>query len=187
MVWQMARQNMFRDKKQAAVIFLSFIIALSIFVTVNALVRGNEAGRILEETMHYDMEFKNETTLDEDKRQWITEEKIERLKNIPGVKEVRKVTSTAAVVPYQEETYGEYLKEIYKTRYSPGNYEEDMEQYKSDPSWYMFQSRLIGVDEEGFALLNEKLGNVLDEEAFLKGEIAVSPNFFLEGGRRHER
>lgn len=56
-----------------------------------------------------------------------------------------------------------------------------MEQYKSDPSWYKFQSRLIGVDEEGFALLNEKLGNVLDEEAFLKGEIAVSPNFFLEG------
>ena len=181
MVWQMARQNMFRDKKQAAVIFLSFIIALSIFVTVNALVRGNEAERILEKTMDYDIEFKNETTLDEDERQLITEEKIQKLKNIPGVKEVRKVTSTPAVVPYQEETYGEYLKEIYETRYSPGNYEEDMEQYKSDPSWYKFQSRLIGVDEEGFALLNEKLGNVLDEEAFLKGEIAVSPNFFLEG------
>ena len=180
-VWQMARQNMFRDKKQAAVIFLSFIIALSIFVTVNALVRGNEAERILEKTMDYDIEFKNETTLDEDERQLITEEKIQKLKNIPGVKEVRKVTSTPAVVPYQEETYGEYLKEIYETRYSPGNYEEDMEQYKSDPSWYKFQSRLIGVDEEGFALLNEKLGNVLDEEAFLKGEIAVSPNFFLEG------
>ena len=82
-VWQMARQNMFRDKKQAAVIFLSFIIALSIFVTVNALVRGNEAERILEKTMDYDIEFKNETTLDEDKRQLITEEKIEKNKKHP--------------------------------------------------------------------------------------------------------
>ena len=42
----MAKQNMFRDKKQAAVIFLSFIIALSVFVTVNVIIVGNEAARV---------------------------------------------------------------------------------------------------------------------------------------------
>lgn len=177
----MAKQNMFRDKKQAAVIFLSFIIALSVFVTVNVIIAGNEAARVLNESMDYDICFKNETTLDDDRRQLITDEAIENVRNISGVKEVRKVTSTVAVVPYQEEVYGEYLREIYKTRHSPGNYEEDMEQYKNDPAYSMFNSRLIGLDEAGFALVNEKLGNVLDKDQFMRGEIAVSPNFFLEG------
>lgn len=181
LLFSMAKQNMFRDKKQAAVIFLSFIIALSVFVTVNVSIAGNEAARILNESMDYDICFKNETTLDDDRRQLITDEDIENVRNISGVKEVRKVTSTVAVVPYQEEVYGEYLREIYKTRHSPGNYEEDMEQYKNNPAYSMFNSRLIGLDEAGFALVNEKLGNVLDKDQFMRGEIAVSPNFFLEG------
>ena len=181
LLFSMAKQNMFRDKKQAAVIFLSFIIALSVFVTVNVIIVGNEAARVLNESMDYDICFKNETTLDDDRRQLITDEAIENVRNISGVKEVRKVTSTVAVVPYQEEVYGEYLREIYKTRHSPGNYEEDMEQYKNDPAYLMFNSRLIGLDEAGFALVNEKLGNVLDKDQFMRGEIAVSPNFFLEG------
>lgn len=180
-LFSMAKQNMFRDKKQAAVIFLSFIIALSVFVTVNVIIVGNEAARVLNESMDYDICFKNETTLDDDRRQLITDEDIENVRNISGVKEVRKVTSTVAVVPYQEEVYGEYLREIYKTRHSPGNYEEDMEQYKNNPAYSMFNSRLIGLDEAGFALVNEKLGNVLDKDQFMRGEIAVSPNFFLEG------
>lgn len=181
LLFSMAKQNMFRDKKQAAVIFLSFIIALSVFVTVNVIIVGNEAARVLNESMDYDICFKNETTLDDDRRQLITDEDIENVQNISGVKEVRKVTSTVAVVPYQEEVYGEYLREIYKTRHSPGNYEEDMEQYKNNPAYSMFNSRLIGLDEAGFALVNEKLGNVLDKDQFMRGEIAVSPNFFLEG------
>ena len=181
LLFSMAKQNMFRDKKQAAVIFLSFIIALSVFVTVNVIIVGNEAARVLNESMDYDICFKNETTLDDDRRQLITDEDIENVRNISGVKEVRKVTSTVAVVPYQEEVYGEYLREIYKTRHSPGNYEEDMEQYKNNPAYSMFNSRLIGLDEAGFALVNEKLGNVLDKDQFMRGEIAVSPNFFLEG------
>ena len=181
LLFSMAKQNMFRDKKQAAVIFLSFIIALSVFVTVNVIIVGNEAARVLNESMDYDICFKNETTLDDDRRQLITDEAIENVRNISGVKEVRKVTSTVAVVPYQEEVYGEYLREIYKTRHSPGNYEEDMEQYKNNPAYSMFNSRLIGLDEAGFALVNEKLGNVLDKNQFMRGKIAVSPNFFLEG------
>lgn len=181
LLFSMAKQNMFRDKKQAAVIFLSFIIALSVFVTVNVIIAGNEAARVLNESMDYDICFKNETTLDDDRRQLITDEAIENVRNISGVKEVRKVTSTVAVVPYQEEVYGEYLREIYKTRHSPGNYEKDMEQYKNNPAYSMFNSRLIGLDEAGFALVNEKLGNVLDKDQLMRGEIAVSPNFFLEG------
>ncbi len=43
-----------------------------------------------------------------------------------------------------------------------------MEQYKNDPAYSMFNSRLIGLDEAGFALVNEKLGNVLDKNQFMR-------------------
>ena len=40
------------------------------------------------------------------------------------------MSSTDAVVPYQEEAYGTYLKELYESRYSPGDYGEDMISYR---------------------------------------------------------
>ena len=115
-------QNLFRDKKQAFIIFISFIIALSVFLVVNEVIRENDAKLILNETSSYDIRFKNETTLDEIRKPLLTEEKIERVRKIPGVREVRKVTSTEIVVPYQEAVYGRYYKELYQSRYSPGNY-----------------------------------------------------------------
>ena len=182
-VYSMALQNMFRDKKQAVVILTSFTIAISIFLVVNVIIHENDAKRILNETYTYDMQFKNETTLDDDKKQIITEDRISQIEQINGVKNVRKVTSAEVVVPYQEEVYGEYYKELYQSRYSPGNYEEDMELYQKEPENAYFTSRFISVDEEGFGLLNESIGNTLDKKAFEDGKIAVAVKFlsFMEG------
>ncbi len=63
----MAVQNMFRDKKQAVIIFTSFVIAISIFMVVNTIIHENDAERILNEVYSYDIQFKNETTLDDDR------------------------------------------------------------------------------------------------------------------------
>jgi putative ABC transport system permease protein len=71
-VYSMALQNMFRDKKQAVVILLSFVIAVSIFMTVNVVIRENDARIILNTTYSYDLRLKNETTLDDDRKQLIT-------------------------------------------------------------------------------------------------------------------
>lgn len=182
-VYSMALQNMFRDKKQAVVIFTSFTIAISIFLVVNVIIRENDAKWILNETCSYDMQYKNETTLDDDRKQIITENLIARIEQIKGVKSVRKVTSAEAVVPYQEDVYGEYYKEFYQSRYSPGNYEEDMELYRKEPGNAYFTSRFISVDEEGFDVLNQSIGNTLDKEAFEAGKIAVAVKFlsFMEG------
>lgn len=182
-VYSMALQNMFRDKKQAIVIFTSFTIAISIFLVVNVIIRENDAKRILNETYTYDMQFKNETTLDDNRKQVITGDQISQIERIKGVKNVRKVTSAEMVVPYQEDVYGEYYKEFYQSRYSPGNYEEDMELYQREPENDYFTSRFISVDEEGFEVLNESIGNTLDKEAFEAGKIAVAVKFlsFMEG------
>lgn len=182
-VYSMALQNLFRDKKQAIVIFTSFMIAITIFLGINVVIRENDAKLILSETYTYDMQFKNETTLDDDRRQIITDDQISRIKQINGVENVRKVTSTEAVVPYQEDIYGEYYKEFYQSRYSPGNYEEDMKLYQEEPDNNYFTSRFISVDERGFDILNESLGNTLDQEAFESGKTAVAVKFlsFMEG------
>lgn len=176
-VYSMALQNMFRDKKQAIIIFSSFIIAISIFLIVNVVIRENDARLVLNEVCTFDIQFKNETTLDDKCRQVITADKISQIEQIKGVKSVRRVTSAEVVIPYQKDVYEKYYKELYKSRYSPGNYEEDMALYQKEPENSYFTSRLISVDEKGFSLLNESLGNTLDKKAFENGETAVAIKF----------
>lgn len=177
----MAFHNVFRDRKQAAVIFASFIIAISVFLVVNEVIRENDARLILNETSTCDISFRNETTLDDDRRQLITKEKISEVEAIAGVKEVRKVTSAEMVVPYQEQVYGRYYRELYKSRYSPGNYENDMEAYRADPYDGSFTARFISVDKAGFDVLNESLGGVLDWSDFRDGKVAAAAKTFTEG------
>jgi len=50
-------QNMFRDKKQAVTIFLSFLIALTLFLIINVVIRENDAKSILNQIYDYDMKF----------------------------------------------------------------------------------------------------------------------------------
>lgn len=177
----MALYNIFRDRKQAFVIFASFVIAISVFFAVNEVIRENNAKEILNSSSSYDIRFKNKTTLDDDRKQLITEKEISELREIPGVKEVRRVTSTSAVVPYQEEVYGEYYRELYKSRYSPGSYEDDMRIYMERPDTELFMARFISVDDGGFEVLNEELGNILDKEDFDKGKAAVAAKAFTDG------
>lgn len=179
-ICSMAVQNMFRDTKQAVIIFSSFIIAILVFMVVNMIVRENDARRILDEVYPYDVQFKNETTLD-DRIQLITEDKIDRIRAIEGVKSVSRVTSEEVIVPYQEDVYGDYFKALYQTRYSPGNYEEDMELYRRDPGSGYFAPRFISIDENEFERLNRSLGNALDREDFEQGKIAVVIKYFTEG------
>ena len=91
---------------------------------------------------------------------------------------MRVLKSATAVVPYQENVYGEYYKEVYDSRYSPGNYEKDIEQYKKQPDHYSFTCRVVGIDEVEFEKINNTLQTSLDKEKFKNGEIAfVSKNF----------
>jgi len=180
-LFSMAFQNMFRDKKQAVIIFLSFIIGVSVFLTANTFVYENDAKHIQNETWDKDLQVVNQTTLDEEK-QLFTKEKIMQIKSIPEVKAVRKVTSAWADIPYQEDVFGEYYQELYQTRYAPGNYKEDMEAYQKDPeSSSLYESGFISIDQEGFRHINERLGNVIDWEAFERGDIAIVSKMLTEG------
>ena len=173
----MAVRNITRDKKQAVVIYASFIVAVTVFLIMNIIVRENDARSILNATYQYDIRFKNETTL-EDQKPLLTEEKIRAVREISGVKSVESVTSTEAVIPYQKEVFGEFYKELYQSRYTPGgNYKEEMESYQKDPEGSRFTTRLVGIDAAKFRRINKELGNAFDEEEFRKGKITILEDF----------
>ena len=175
----MARRNMFRDRKQAAVILGSFFVVLTVFLCVNAVIRGNDAKNILNQIRSCDITVNNQTTLEE-KLPLITEERLDEIRAIEGVKEIRPVTTAQMIVPYQEELLGPYYKRLYQSRYSPGDYEKDIEEYKKDPRALncIFDGRFVGISPEEFRKINDTLGGNLDEEALEKGETAIAVPFW---------
>lgn len=177
----MARQNVFRDKKQALIILLSFGIAVSLFMVVTTIIYENDAKTILDNTCDYDMQILNLTMIDEDKQQILTDDRITQIEKTDGVSKVRKVKSTYAIVPYQEEVYGDYYKELYQSRYSPGNYDSDMESYKENPGNSLFTCRFIAIDENEFDRVNESNGNNINKNDFENGSNALVAKMFTNG------
>lgn len=90
---------------------------------------------ILNHSYDYDLRILNQTLLSDDEEQVITDDLIESVKNVNGVKDVRVLESATATVPYQEKVYGEYYKELYQSRYTPGDYDKDINMYKQQADY----------------------------------------------------
>lgn len=177
----MVKMNLFRDKKQFVIIMCSLSLAVSLFLIINVVIYVNNAKNILNHSYDYDIRLLNQTLLSDSEEQVINSDFIEQIRSIDGVKDVRVLKSATAVVPYQENVYGEYYKELYASRYSPGNYEKDMELYKKQPDHYSFTCRVVGIDEVEFQKINNTLLNPLDKEKFKNGEIAFVSKTFTQG------
>ena len=180
-ILSMVKMNLFRDKKQFSIIMCSLSLAVSLFLIINVVVYANNAKNILNHAYDYDIRLLNQTLLSDNEKQVFDSNFIEQIKSIDGVKDVRVLKSTTAVVPYQENVYGEYYKELYDSRYSPGNYEKDIEQYKKQPDFVSFTCRVVGIDEVEFKKINNTLQNPLDKEKFKNGEIAFVSKSFTQG------
>ena len=179
----LVRINLFRDKKQFWVIMCSLSLALSLFLIMNAVIQANNATNILNFSYDYDLRILNQTLLSDYEEQVITDDLIEKIENINGVKDVRTLESTTATVPYQEHVYGEYYKELYQSRYTPGDYDKDINMYKQQADYNnnMFSCRIVGIDDLEFERLNKRLDTPLDKEAFDNGAIAFASKTFTEG------
>lgn len=180
-ILSMVKMNLFRDKKQFVVIMCSLSLAVSLFLIINVVIYANNAKNILNHSYDYDIRLLNQTLLSDNEEQVFNSDFIEQIKSIDGVKDVRVLKSATAVVPYQEKVYGEYYKELYVSRYSPGNYEKDMELYKKQPDCSSFTCRVVGIDEVEFEKINNTLQNPLDKEKFKNGEIAFVSKTFTQG------
>lgn len=178
----MVRINLFRDKKQFGIIMCSLSLALSLFLIMNVIIQVNNATNILNHSYDYDLRILNQTLLSDDEEQVITDDLIESIKNVNGVKDVRVLESATATVPYQEKVYGEYYKELYQSRYTPGDYDKDINMYKQQADYNnnMFSCRIVGIDDLEFERLNQTLETPLDKEAFDNGELAFASKIFIE-------
>ena len=155
---------------------------VSLFHSINVIIYVNNAKNNLNHFYDYDLRLLNQTLLSDNEEQVITLDLIEQIKSIDGVKDVRGLKSATAFVPYQENVYGEYYKELYNSRYSPGNYEKDIELYKKQPNHHLFTCRVVGIDELEFERINNTLKNPLDKEEFKNGDIAFVSENFTQGG-----
>lgn len=182
-IHSMVRINLFRDKKQFWVVMCSLGVALSLFLVMNVIIRANSAANILNYTYDYDLRILNQTLLSDHEEQVVTEDLIESVKNIDGVKEVKILKSITATVPYQEDVYGDYYEELYQSRYTPGDYDKDIDRYKQQADYNnnMFSCRIVGIDDLEFERLNRMSETPLDKEAFDQGEIAFASKTFTEG------
>ena len=181
-ICSMVKMNLFRDKKQFIIIMCSLSLAISLFLIINVIIYVNNAKNIFNHFYDYDLRLLNQTLLSDNEEQVITLDLIGQIKSIDGVKDVRVLKSATAFVPYQENVYGEYYKELYNSRYSPGNYEKDIELYKKQPNHYLFTCKVLGIDELEFERINNTLKNPLDKEEFKNGDIAVVFKNFTQGG-----
>ena len=178
----MVKTNLFRDKKQFFVIMCSLSLAISLFLVINVVIYANNATNILNHSYDYDLRILNQTLLSDNEKQAISPDLIKTIKDTKGVKEVRVLESTTAVVPYQENVYGEYYKAVYQARYSPGDYDKDIELYKKQPDYYSFTCRIIGIDDLEFERLNQTLEKPLDKDAFENGDTAFASSIFIKKG-----
>ena len=167
-ILSMVKMNLFRDKKQFVVIMCSLSLAVSLFLIINVVIYANNAKNILNHSYDYDIRLLNQTLLSDNEEQVFNSDFIEQIKSIDGVKDVRVLKSATAVVPYQENVYGEYYNELYASRYSPGNYEKDIELYKKQPDHIYFSCRVVGIDEVEFEKINNTLQNPLDKEKIIE-------------------
>ena len=179
----MVRINLFRDKKQFVVIMCSLSLAVSLFLIMNVVIMANSATNILNHSYDYDLQILNQTLLSDNEEQVITNDLIKNIKNLNGVKDVRILQSTTATVPYQKDVYGEYYKELYQSRYTPGDYDKDINMYKQQTDYNnnMFSCRIVGIDDLEFERLNKMLDTPLDKVSFDNGEIAFASKTFTEG------
>lgn len=179
---KMAIQNIFRDKKQAFIIFTSFVVALTIVQCVNVVVEENNAKSVLNKISSSDISFLNETMLDDSGPvDYLTLDKLNEVEGTKGVKDVGVVYSAQVMVPYQPNVFDSYLKNLYKSRYTPGHYEEDIEAYKNQNNPFLEEVRLIAINDVEFEKLRMEVDETLDKQAFMNGDYTIISNFFGNG------
>lgn len=172
-IWRMGARKVMKDRKKTAVITLSLSIGLSVFLCIITLVKSQGPRTIVSSVWGDDLEVMNKTLrIDEtEKGKELWDGKLENeLKAISGVKDVRLVSTSKILVPWEPEFSDMWMKKIYD-RWILDPYEPFMQQYKDHPE--DFGTCLVGIDEDSLPALNETLEKPLDEKAFLEGKTCV--------------
>ncbi len=179
---KMAFRNVFRNKRRAAVVFLSLFMGITTFMLVNTLVLSMDTENYVNSFMENDFTLTNNTFFQNGTgiKQKFDNNFISTLKTIEGITELRKVSQKIVTLKYDENLYKKHLEEFAKRFKIQMPTSEGM---KNNPSF--FWSNLVGLDTEYIEKLNKTLEAPIDVEAFEAGRIALfstnNPKLFKVG------
>ncbi len=169
-VQKMAFRNVFRNRRRAAVVFLSLFMGLTTFMLVNTLVLSMDTENYVNSYVKNDFTLTNNTFFQNGTgvKQKFDSNFMSTLKSIEGITEIRKVSQKIVTLKYDETLYKRHVEEFVKRFNSPMPTSEEM---KKNPR--IFWSSLVGLDTEYIKKLNKTLKEPIDEEAFEDGRIAL--------------
>lgn len=169
-VQKMAFRNVFRNRRRAAVVFLSLFMGLTTFMLVNTLVLSMDTENYVNSYVENDFTLTNNTFFQNGTgvKQKFDNDFMSTLKSIEGITEIRKVSQKIVTLKYDETLYKRHVEEFVKRFNSPMPTSEEM---KKNPR--IFWSSLVGLDTEYIKKLNKTLKEPIDEEAFEDGRIAL--------------
>lgn len=172
-LWRMAKEQLGKDKKKAAVVILSLAASLSVFLCILTLIESHGARTIASNYMDTDLVILNDTLNKDDSEKWkqvFTDGFIRKLASDEGIDEVHFITSSQIVMPWEPGFADKWMREFYET-WMAVPYEEDKEKYQKAPE--DFSSFIRGIDEQTFESLNRLLDTPVDKEKFEKGEVCI--------------
>lgn len=172
-LWRMGGRKAVKEKQKTAVIAVSLSVGMSVFLCVLTLVESQGPRTIMSNAWGSDMEVTNITLRADEREKWkelFTEEVLERLEAVEGVRSVYTTETAEVMIPWEEDFVGPWMKEMYES-FDNENFESEQAEYRKNPE--MFRTYLVGIDEECFSVLNETLDEPIDEEDFQKGKTCV--------------
>ncbi|MGX6978393.1 ABC transporter permease [Vagococcus elongatus] len=167
----MAWRNVFRNKKQAILVFLSLFIGMTSFTVVSSIIKNNNAKKILEALEVSDMELLNRSSGDDNQVQVFSKDFISQIESIKGVKAVHPVSALNIDITKPHEQFSAYLKPEFEMAYGV-DYEKEGRQMMIDRPENFFGT-LVGLDSQQFQQMKKKFQLTISEKEFHEGRVGV--------------
>ena len=172
--WRMAKDQLKKNKKRTAVVFLSLAASLMVFFCLTTLIDSQGKRTIYPNYWDADFIVHNDTQTMEDMtslRPAIDDKFVSDIQAVEGAAEVHAVKGVPVVFPYDKNGFSGFWIKGYTELKPYLSYPEAVSEYEQKPEKYY--GMIKGIDEAEFDYLNESLGNAVDRQDFLNGQTAV--------------
>lgn len=178
----MAFHNVFRDKKRAALVFMSLFMGITMILGVNGVISSMSAENFIKEYMDYnfeytDIQFEQYEQLNKEVPQF-DEHFIEQIENIDGVESVTIGKTVWAAIDFDEAALEEFMRMKYEdSTYMAKDisYEQmvaELREYANAGEYGCYVTTL--VDYNALEEYNQNHDTPIDIEAFRRGEFAIA-------------
>lgn len=169
---EIALRNIFRNKKNAVIVFLSLFLGIMIYLTIDGIFSGVSASALVGQSMRYDLIVRSEYT-----QGIITEDDAKQIANMKGVKQAE--TQRTIWVDSEKADSGCWLEvkdnivENYCSKVlnlEPQLKEEEEKNWKRGNKYLCW---VIGIDEMEFNWISKENNLDVDYQEFKAGEIGL--------------